>query len=62
MELNQVWTNLIDNAIDAMEPNQKGTLTLKQKRTENLLMSLLLMTAQAFLPTFSRVYLIPFYD
>jgi signal transduction histidine kinase len=28
-ELNQVWTNLIDNAIDAMEPNQKGTLTLK---------------------------------
>lgn len=29
-ELNQVWTNLIDNAIDAME--QGGTLTLRTKR------------------------------
>ncbi|WP_158798226.1 ATP-binding protein [Pedobacter sp. L105] len=28
-ELNQVWTNLIDNAIDAMEINTKGTLTIK---------------------------------
>jgi signal transduction histidine kinase len=28
-ELNQVWTNLIDNAIDAMEINGKGTLTIK---------------------------------
>lgn len=28
-ELNQVWTNLIDNALDAMEINHKGTLTLK---------------------------------
>jgi len=28
-ELNQVWTNLIDNAFDAMEPNGKGTLTIK---------------------------------
>ena len=27
--LNQIWTNLIDNAIDAMEPNQKGTLEIK---------------------------------
>jgi signal transduction histidine kinase len=31
-ELNQVWTNLIDNALDAMETNGKGTLTIK---TEN---------------------------
>ena len=31
-ELNQVWTNLIDNAIDAMETNGKGTLTLKTER------------------------------
>lgn len=31
-ELNQVWTNLIDNALDAMEPNGKGTLTIKTKR------------------------------
>ena len=28
-ELNQVWTNIIDNAIDAMEPNGKGTLEIK---------------------------------
>lgn len=31
-ELNQVWTNLIDNAIDAMEPEGKGTLTIKTRR------------------------------
>jgi signal transduction histidine kinase len=31
-ELNQVWTNLIDNALDAMEPNAKGTLTIKTER------------------------------
>ncbi|MDB5017123.1 MAG: glnL [Mucilaginibacter sp.] len=31
-ELNQVWTNLIDNALDAMEPNNKGTLTIKTER------------------------------
>lgn len=28
-ELNQVWTNLIDNALDAMEVNGTGTLTIK---------------------------------
>ncbi|HEY2583231.1 MAG TPA: HAMP domain-containing sensor histidine kinase, partial [Mucilaginibacter sp.] len=31
-ELNQVWTNLIDNALDAMEPNGKGTLTIRTER------------------------------
>jgi signal transduction histidine kinase len=31
-ELNQVWTNLIDNALDAMEANAKGTLTIKTAR------------------------------
>jgi signal transduction histidine kinase len=31
-ELNQVWTNLIDNALDAMEPAGKGTLTIKTRR------------------------------
>lgn len=31
-ELNQVWTNLIDNALDAMEPNRKGKLTIKTKK------------------------------
>ena len=31
-ELNQVWTNLIDNAIDAMKEKGKGTLTLRTSR------------------------------
>ncbi|MBB6109873.1 Histidine kinase-, DNA gyrase B-, and HSP90-like ATPase [Mucilaginibacter lappiensis] len=31
-ELNQVWTNLIDNAIDAMAVNGTGTLTVKTRR------------------------------
>ncbi|MXV49689.1 GHKL domain-containing protein [Pedobacter sp. HMF7647] len=30
-ELNQVWTNIIDNAIDALEPNKKGTITIKTR-------------------------------
>ena len=31
-ELNQVWTNLIDNALDAMEVNNKGRLLIKTKK------------------------------
>jgi signal transduction histidine kinase len=31
-ELNQVWTNLIDNALDAMEANQKGVLEIYTER------------------------------
>lgn len=31
-ELNQVWTNLVDNALDAMEVNEKGTLTIRTKK------------------------------
>lgn len=31
-ELNQVWTNLIDNALDAMESNEKGILTITTER------------------------------
>ncbi|MEO8711574.1 MAG: ATP-binding protein [Parafilimonas sp.] len=30
-ELNQVWTNIIDNAIDAMEINKKGNLEITTK-------------------------------
>ncbi|MEO7213674.1 ATP-binding protein [Mucilaginibacter sp.] len=31
-ELNQVWTNVIDNAIDAMEINNGGTLEIKTRQ------------------------------
>ncbi|GGA96131.1 ATP-binding protein [Mucilaginibacter rubeus] len=31
-ELNQVWTNLIDNALDAMEKNHSGTLAIRTER------------------------------
>ncbi|WP_256009798.1 ATP-binding protein [Desertivirga xinjiangensis] len=31
-ELNQVWTNLIDNALDAMEANKKGMMTITTER------------------------------
>ena len=31
-ELNQVWTNLMDNALDAMEPAGKGILELRTRR------------------------------
>lgn len=31
-ELNQVWTNLIDNALDAMEPNGKGVLEIRTEK------------------------------
>ena len=34
-ELNQVWTNLIDNALDAMEINNKGRLEIKTKRNKD---------------------------
>lgn len=31
-ELNQVWTNLIDNALDAMEPAGSGRLTIRTEK------------------------------
>lgn len=34
-ELNQVWTNLIDNAIDAMEVNNSGKLEVTTKREKD---------------------------
>ncbi|MVT07795.1 ATP-binding protein [Chitinophaga tropicalis] len=36
-ELNQVWTNIIDNAIDAMEVNKKGKLEIKTERDRDCL-------------------------
>jgi len=36
-ELNQVWTNLIDNAIDAMEGKGQGTLTISTSQEREFL-------------------------
>lgn len=36
-EMNQVWTNIIDNAIDAMEINGKGTLTITTSHDDRFL-------------------------
>ena len=33
--MNQVWTNLIDNAIDAMEGKEKGVLTIATEQDGN---------------------------
>jgi len=33
-ELNQVWTNLVDNALDAMGPNNNGQLTITTSRAK----------------------------
>jgi signal transduction histidine kinase len=35
--LNQVWTNIIDNAIDAMEVNGRGTLTITSHHDDRFL-------------------------
>ncbi|HXB95788.1 MAG TPA: ATP-binding protein [Puia sp.] len=34
-ELNQVWTNLIDNALDAMEVNGKGQLIIRTEKDQS---------------------------
>lgn len=40
-ELNQMWTNLIDNALDAMEVNGKGILEIKTSREkDNIIISI----------------------
>lgn len=36
-EMNQVWTNIIDNAIDAMEVNGKGNLTITTAHDDRFL-------------------------
>lgn len=37
-EMNQVWTNLIDNALDAMEPSKKGILEIRTERDHDCLL------------------------
>ena len=49
-ELNQVWTNIIDNAIDAM--NGKGEITLRPMRKIIMLLSRSWTTDREFLKKF----------
>jgi signal transduction histidine kinase len=54
-ELNQVWTNLIDNAIDAM--GEKGTLTLRTCHFQGNARVEIIDTGRAFRPRLSRVFM-----
>ncbi len=36
-QMNQVWTNIIDNAVDAMEVNGKGQLTITTSHDDRFL-------------------------
>ena len=38
-ELNQVWTNIIDNALDAMEENGKGKLLIESKNDHDFVLT-----------------------
>ncbi|MGI5131867.1 ATP-binding protein [Pseudonocardia sp. CA-107938] len=58
-ELNQVWTNIIDNAIDAMDGS--GTLTVRTGRTEDRLFVEIGDTGPGIPPDVRRRIFEPFY-
>jgi len=62
-ELNQVWTNIIDNAIDAMSSNGDGTgtLTVRTGRTEDRLFVEIGDTGPGIPPEVRRRIFEPFY-
>jgi len=60
-ELNQVWTNIIDNAIDAMEVNGKGTLTIKTERDKEFVQVLLIDDGPGIAPEVLPNIFDPFY-
>ncbi|HYF03026.1 MAG TPA: ATP-binding protein [Patescibacteria group bacterium] len=60
-ELNQVWTNLIDNAIDAMEPQGKGTLEIITQKDGDFVRVLIIDSGAGMTPeVMSRIF-DPFY-
>jgi signal transduction histidine kinase len=60
-ELNQVWTNLIDNAIDAMEPAGKGTLTIKTRRDREFVEVFIVDDGPGIAPDIQSLIFDPFF-
>jgi signal transduction histidine kinase len=60
-ELNQVWTNLIDNAIDAMEPAGKGTLTIKTRRDREFVEVFIVDDGPGIAPDIQNLIFDPFF-
>jgi signal transduction histidine kinase len=58
-ELNQVWTNIIDNAIDAMEG--KGTLTIRTSRDQDCVLVEIGDTGSGIPPDLQRRIFDPFF-
>lgn len=60
-ELNQVWTNLIDNAIDAMGPAGKGTLTIKTRRDREFVEVFIVDDGPGIAPDIQTLIFDPFF-
>ncbi|HYO12900.1 MAG TPA: ATP-binding protein, partial [Thermoanaerobaculia bacterium] len=60
-ELNQVWTNLIDNAVDAMREQGKGTLTLRTSRHKDDAVVEVVDTGPGIPPPIQRRVFEPFF-
>jgi signal transduction histidine kinase len=60
-ELNQVWTNLIDNAIDAMFVNGKGTLTIKTRRDREFVEVFIVDDGPGIAPEIQSLIFDPFF-
>lgn len=60
-ELNQVWTNLIDNAIDAMTLNGKGTLTIKTRRDREFVEVFIVDDGPGIAPEIQSLIFDPFF-
>ncbi|UYQ94075.1 ATP-binding protein [Chitinophaga horti] len=60
-ELNQVWTNLIDNAVDAMEVNGKGVLEIKTERDGDCIKVHIIDNGPGIPPEISRRIFDPFF-
>jgi signal transduction histidine kinase len=60
-ELNQVWTNLIDNAVDAMREQGKGTLTIRTSRHKDDVVIEVVDTGPGIPPEVQRRMFEPFF-